>query len=687
MLKALRSKLAVKIIAGIVLAMLIFAVLSSLIGYQAFADVLEQRYADTGYRIGRLAAQVVDGDKIDSYLDPEYRKTEEYKNTMRRLDNITQRMNAAFIYVLQPMDDDWNEVIFLFETVNDNYELSPYLPGHVRESASEEYSQKYALIYDGKSEEECVFRSARQTTTGAHVSSLVPVKNSDGESVGVLCVQLQEVELRPARNKLLREIAGAALIMILLVSVAYGWLLRKTVAKPIRHIASETVRFSRDNELPEVSLTDSTPGNDEIKLLAMHVDKMEFAIMNYTENLKTVTSQKDRMEGELNVASGIQQGIIPNTFPPFPERDEFSLYAHMTPAKEVGGDFYDFFFIDDDHLGLVIADVSGKGAPAALFMMATKIMVKNRAQLGGTPAEVLADVNQQLCEGNYENMFVTAWFGILEVSTGVLTTANAGHEYPALCHADGTFEFFKDKHGFVLGGMSGTKYREEVLTLQPGDTLFVYTDGVTEATDRDLHLFGTERLLETLNVSPHAAPDELLGNMAASIHSFANGMEQADDITMLALQYHGQVNHLRTLRIDATRENLTEVSAWIEEMLQILDVPMKEQMQIQLAAEEIYINVANYAYAPGVGPVIIRIGYDMDRHAVKMAFVDQGMPYDPLAKEDPDTTLTAEEREVGGLGIFLVKKTMDNVHYVRSNHANVLTFEKLIDRADDPIEV
>ncbi len=173
--------------------------------------------------------------------------------------------------------------------------------------------------------------------------------------------------------------------------------------------------------------------------------------------------------------------------------------------------------------------------------------------------------------------------------------------------------------------------------------------------------------------------------MSAAIYNFANGMEQADDITMLALRYFGQQNHLRTLRIDATKENLTEVSAWIEEMLQILDVPMKEQMQIQLAAEEIYINIANYAYAPGTGPVVVRIGYDMDRHAVKMAFVDHGMPYDPLAKEDPDTTLTAEEREVGGLGIFLVKKTMDNVHYVRSNHANVLTFEKLIDRADDPI--
>ena len=397
MLKALRSKLAVKIIAGIVGSLLIFAVLSSLIGYSAFEVALEERYADTGYRIGRLAAQIVDADNLDAYLDADYRQTDEYKTAMQRLDNVTQRMNAAFIYILQPVDDEWKEVRFLFETVNDNYELSPYLPGHVRESASEEYSIKYGLVYDGKSSEECVFRSARQTTTGAHVSSLVPVKNSDGDVVGVMCVQLQMVELGPARAKFLKEIALAALVMIELVSLAYGWSIRRTVAKPIRRIASETVRFSRDNELPEVSLTDSTKGEDEIKLLAMHVDKMEFAIMNYTENLKTVTSQKDRMEGELNVASGIQQGIIPNTFPPFPERDEFSLYAHMTPAKEVGGDFYDFFFIDDDHLGLVIADVSGKGAPAALFMMATKIMVKNRAQLGGTPAEVLADVNQQLC--------------------------------------------------------------------------------------------------------------------------------------------------------------------------------------------------------------------------------------------------------------------------------------------------
>lgn len=682
MLKALKSKLAFNIVAGIVFVLLLFAVISSAIGYLEFTEALDDHYADNGYRIGRLATRLVDADNLDLYLDEEYQKTEEYKTSMRRLDTVTQTLDAAFLYILQPVDEDWINVQFLFETVNDRLDLTAYEPGYIRDASSEEYSRKYKLIYEGKSEQECVYRGDKDTLTGAHVTAMVPVKDSNGKVVGVMCVQRQMSALKGARNTFLRNIALAALLMILLVTLAYGRFLTKRIAQPIRRIASETVRFSRDNELPEVSLTDSTRGEDEIKLLAMHVDKMEYAIKNYTENLKTVTSQKDRMEGELNVASGIQQGIIPNIFPPFPEREEFDLYAHMTPAKEVGGDFYDFFLVDDDRLALVIADVSGKGAPAALFMMASKIMIKNRAVLGGTPAEILADVNQQLNEGNYANMFVTAWLGILDLTTGVLTTANAGHEYPAICRADGAFEFFRDKHGFVLGGMSGCKYHTETLTLQPGDTLFVYTDGVTEATDKTLRFFGSERLLETLNRSPHAAPVELLDNMSASIYSFADGMEQADDITMLALQYYGQKDHLRTLRVDATKENLPQVSEWLEEMLRILDVPMREQMQIQLAAEEIYINIANYAYAPGVGPVVIRIGYDMERHAVKLSFVDQGTPYDPLAKEDPDTTLSARDREVGGLGIFLVKKTMDNVNYVRSNHSNVLTFEKLIDRSD-----
>lgn len=676
MLKLIRSKLAVNIVVAFMFLLLVFALITSAIGYQEFTTTLNDRYAENGIRIARLAAGIIDGDKIDDYLDEEYQQTEEYQTAMRRLDGLTQKMDAAFIYVIVPLDPDFNQIQFLFETVGENSGLTAYEPGYIREPGSDEYAQKYKLLMEGKSTEELVYRTAKQTTTGAHVTTLVPVVNSDGEVVGIMSVQQQMEALQGARTQFLRNVAIATLLIAVIAILLFGSQLTSYVTKPLRRIASETVRFSRENTLPEVSLTDSTRGQDELKLLAMHVDKMEYSILNYTENLKTVTSQKDRMEGELNVASGIQQGIIPNQFPAFPERDEFDLYAHMEPAKEVGGDFYDFFFVDDDHLALVIADVSGKGAPAALFMMASRIMIKHRALAGGTPADILEDVNQQLTEGNNANMFVTTWLGILDVKTGELVSSNAGHEYPAICRADGSFELFKDRHGFVLGGMSGSRYTNATIDLNPGDTLFVYTDGVTEATDEQEAFFGTEHMLAALNELPHAAPDELLHHLHDSIQTFAGGVEQADDVTMLALQFRGHQSHLRTLRLPATVENLATVSEWVEEMLATLDVPVKIRMQIALAVEEIFVNIANYAYAPGVGEAVIRMGYDIDTHTVKLAFLDQGTPYNPLEKEDPDTNLSAEDREVGGLGIFLVKETMDKVDYIRSNNWNILTLEK-----------
>lgn len=239
---------------------------------------------------------------------------------------------------------------------------------------------------------------------------------------------------------------------------------------------------------------------------------------------------------ELNVASNIQHDMLPCIFPAFPERDEFDIYASMTPAKEVGGDFYDFFLIDGDHLATVIADVSGKGVPAALFMVIAKTLIKNQAQTGASPGEVLKTVNNQLCENNEAEMFVTAWLGIYEISTGRLVAANAGHEYPAIRRADGSFELFKDKHGFVLAGMENTRYQEYELQLDPGDTLFVYTDGVTEATDAETVLYGTDRMLEALNRQGDCGPKELLSALKADIDRFVGKAPQFDDITMLGLR-------------------------------------------------------------------------------------------------------------------------------------------------------
>ena len=247
-------------------------------------------------------------------------------------------------------------------------------------------------------------------------------------------------------------------------------------------------------------------------------------------------SARQRIETELNVATQIQADMLPCMFPAFPERTEFDVYAGMTPAKEVGGDFYDFFLVDQDHLALVIADVSGKGVPAALFMVIAKTLLKNAAQTGLSPREVLEKVNDQLCENNQTEMFVTVWLGIYEISTGRLIAANAGHEYPAIRRKGENFALLRDRHGFVLAGMEGSRYQEYELTLEPGDTLFVYTDGVAEATDRANVLYGTDRMLEALNSCPDGTPRELLQVVKESVDRFVGEMPQFDDITMLSLQ-------------------------------------------------------------------------------------------------------------------------------------------------------
>ena len=251
---------------------------------------------------------------------------------------------------------------------------------------------------------------------------------------------------------------------------------------------------------------------------------------------KLLSESSARLETELKMAEQIQEGMLPSIYPPFPERREFDIYGTMNPAREVGGDFYDFFLVDEDHLALVVADVSGKGVPAALFMMASKIILANNAMMGLSPAQVLAATNSSVCASNPQEMFVTVWFGILEISSGILTAANAGHEYPVLKQGE-RFELIKDKHGLVIGAFDGIKYSEYQILLHPGDKLFLYTDGVPEATAPDLQLFGTERMLEALNHDPEGSPRVVLNNVQHAVDQFVGVAEQFDDLTMLCLSY------------------------------------------------------------------------------------------------------------------------------------------------------
>ena len=256
------------------------------------------------------------------------------------------------------------------------------------------------------------------------------------------------------------------------------------------------------------------------------------------EKQRKLSENSARMETELRMATQIQEGMLPNIYPPFPERREFDIYGTMNPAREVGGDFYDFFLVDEDNLALVVADVSGKGVPAALFMMAAKIILANNAMMGLSPAQVLAATNSSVCASNPEEMFITVWFGILEISTGRLTAANAGHEYPVLKQGD-RFELFKDRHGLVLGAMDGVKYKEYTIQLSPGDKIFLYSDGVPEATDSNNKLFGTDRMLEALNQRPESSARNILADVQEAVDEFVGTAEQFDDLTMLCLEYRG----------------------------------------------------------------------------------------------------------------------------------------------------
>ena len=311
----------------------------------------------------------------------------------------------------------------------------------------------------------------------------------------------------------------------------------KRIVTPVETMTKDIVSRSRAGEFFEMK--DSYKTGDEIELLAQAFGDLSERTQHYIEDLTQITREKERVSTELHMATQIQESMLPSIFPAFPDRPEFDIYASMYPAREVGGDFYDFFLVDDDHLCMVMADVSGKGVPAALFMMASKIILANNAMMGKSPAKILEDTNKAICANNRMEMFVTVWLGILEISTGKLVCSNAGHEYPAIRHADGKYELFKDKHGFVVGGMDGVRYQDYELTLQPGACIFVYTDGVPEAKDKNSELFGTKRMLQALNQDPGAAPEAVMDEVNRAVNSFVQDEEQFDDLTMLCLTYHG----------------------------------------------------------------------------------------------------------------------------------------------------
>ena len=350
--------------------------------------------------------------------------------------------------------------------------------------------------------------------------------------------------IREHKNYLLRCVLFT-LSLTVAASAAGMFLMRRYITRPARRLAQASKEFTPEENgtysAEKISKVEVRT-RDEIGDLSRDIRSMQERIVENADNLARMTAEKERVSTELDLAKNIQASLLPDVFPAFPDRHEFSLYASMTPAREVGGDFYDFFLIDDDHLALVIADVSGKGIPAALFMAVSRTVIRDQLMSGCDPVRALERANAQLCSENPHMMFVTVWLAVVEISTGKGVACNAGHEHPAVRRAGGTFELVKYKHDRPAGFVPDTVYHSREFELKPGDSLLVYTDGVPEANNPQTELFGEERMMETLNRYADAEPEELIRRIYEAVASFADGADQFDDITMLAVKYHGREN-------------------------------------------------------------------------------------------------------------------------------------------------
>lgn len=537
-LRELRSSMAASFISVIVIALITFGAIVSVLGSISFTNAFKKEYSTTTYHMAATATTIVDGNLLDAYLAGEER--EKYMQTRHQLQAYIIRMNVSMIYVIKVDRSDYGRFVSVFNPVYnavDNSEYKEWELGHKRDTTNDEYRRKYRNIYEKKSLYETVYRSRPSDGQHPHITTMVPIKNSAGDVAAILCMQRPISEIREGIEPYLITVVVSAFLLSLITAMAITSFVRKQFVTPVGRISAEAARFARSNKKGQ-PLGDISRFT-EITKLVDSIETMETDMVNYMDNLTKVTAEKEKISAELTLAGKIQENAVPNEFPAFPERNEFNIYASMTPAKEVGGDFYNFFLIDDDHLAVVIGDVSDKGVPAALFMMETNIILSDKTRLGGTPAEILAFVNDSICAHNKAEMFVTLWLGILELSTGKVIASSAGHDDAIVCKRGGRFASMKTRHGLVAGAMPGIIYNDFEIELGRGDKLFIFTDGLSEARGEDNRMYGTKRIIETLNAYKDDSPQEILEGMAESVNAFTRDMPQFDDLTMLCLEYLG----------------------------------------------------------------------------------------------------------------------------------------------------
>ncbi len=517
------------------LLMILMALVISIVSYYALRSTFLRFYNEKGQDIVRSLAAQMDGDRLKECLSSDDVTGQEYYQEMLHLMDVTKSniTDHTYLYMFVPGEKSW---VYIMEgrTPEDDPELiSSY--GDIFEYGETEYRYMLPDARAAKPSTQIVL--GEDYGYGRALSNWAPVVDSRGVLVSMIEIDYSMEAINRELMSYLFKLLLSFVVCIALVVFIVLQTIRSFVTTPLENLTGYVDSYEH-GELKEMKSSDFKSG-DEIQWLATAFRDMIRRIGNYIRDLTTVTAEKERISTELNVARQIQSDMLPNNSEDLSKGKVFDIYATMTPAKEVGGDFYDYYMLDDNHLVITVADVSGKGVGAALFMARSMSILKSRTMILGDPATVLTTANNELCQNNDE-MFVTVWLGILDLSTGKMIYANAGHEVPLLRH-DGVFSFVRQKPGFVLGGMEDVCYKNQELNLEPGDLLFQYTDGVPEAANSAREQFTTNRMLDILNSDPEMQGNELLDRMLQEVRDFSGTAPQFDDITMLALYYGGEL--------------------------------------------------------------------------------------------------------------------------------------------------
>lgn len=537
--KSLVSK---SIIRLMYLGLVILISISVVSGIQ-FYNTLESEYKDSGSSFLQLLSSEIDTGyikEVNSAAD----KPAMINNTWYNTNSFLQRCveldkKYITINVLIP-DEEKGQALYIWSESNDDSKKNQ--PMTNANLPKEELLKMGAISlnpndYNKEFADDLILQLKDDKLTGFLIK---PIFDENNNIIAFMELELDLSEIQKSILKLILFIAIFIIAILALALEIYFYFIKREVMQPIIQLEDATSNVVDKLKSDSVIEPLNIKTNDEIEALSHSFEAMEENLRNYIKENREIVSEQEKIRTELNLAANIQADMLIKYFPPFPERTDFNIFASMTPAKEVGGDFYDFFLVDHDHLALVIADVSGKGVPASLFMMRSMLMIESLTTLTRSPSEILGTLNKMICDNNESKMFVTVWLAILDLKSGKLTAANAGHEYPIVKVPGKDFELYKDRHCFIVGGKKKAKYKDYEITLEPGSVIFVYTDGVPEAKNKEGKMFKLDATVDALNANPNADVETLTNNVKNSVSDFTKGAEQFDDLTMLCVEYLGQ---------------------------------------------------------------------------------------------------------------------------------------------------